>query len=568
MRVFAQMKFSKKIFLAVFGTAAGTAVVVCGVLYGALSSYRYGEFQDSYVDHMHLLVKALNRMQESQEHLAFNAAQAVKSQSFTTPVADIAKNLGVARINIYDRQGQSLKFSDKRPGPLFKLFPELADKFDGVLQSPLVRDMDGDVGRHTVIFDSSRQQFIEVVISFTDLTRLLREMLEHDEDNLSIELIGSDNTSFGHIEREGQVRVWDLTTALSWAEGIHWVDDKMVVVTSIDPSSGDPSRLITTISTGSLQKELRKIQGTLAVVAALLIFLSWWLSGVIAKALLTKIEELRMTLNQVGQTQDYSLRVATLEKSEDELNELGQNLNGMLATLQSHQTRLLEAERDKARTQIAAQVAHDIRSPLMSMSMALGQIDSAPAEPLAILKSAVARVAGIVDKLAASAKAESAIPEVEAPKLTLIEPLIASIYNEQRVRRGSNQKLQIKGLGPTAQVWGVLQVVEVQTAISNIINNAFEAGATQVSLNFSEAPKKWNLEIKDNGQGIPADIQAKIFERSFTHGKKTGTGLGLFQAKAAIEWSGGTLTMQSESGQGTSFMITMDREKKPNWVSV
>ena len=272
-------------------------------------------------------------------------------------------------------------------------------------------------------------------------------------------------------------------------------------------------------------------------------------------------------LGHITQTQDYSHRIELKDKaSQDEIQDLAQNLNQMLETLQSHQAQMLEAERDKARSQVAAQVAHDIRSPLMSMNLALGQIESSQLEPLAILKSAVARLAGIVQKLSAvSAKPDEA-PGVEAPKLTLVEPLIASVMNEHNVRKTAEQKISTTGLNKLPSIWSVVQVVELQTAISNLINNAFEAGATEVALNLSEQAKTWTLEIKDNGKGIPADVLGKIFERSFTFGKKTGTGLGLFQAKSAVEWSGGTLEVATREGQGSSFTLCLPREKKPGWL--
>jgi anti-sigma regulatory factor (Ser/Thr protein kinase) len=155
---------------------------------------------------------------------------------------------------------------------------------------------------------------------------------------------------------------------------------------------------------------------------------------------------------------------------------------------------------------------------------------------------------------------------MEAPKLTLVEPLIASVINEHSVRKTAQQKISLTGVGQLPKIWSVVQIVELQTAISNLINNAFEAGASEVALNLSEQHKTWTLEIKDNGKGIPAQVLGKIFERSFTFGKKTGTGLGLFQAKSAIEWSGGTLEVATTVEQGTTFTMRLPREKKPAWL--
>lgn len=573
MNLFSQMKFSRKIFLAIFATSIGTALVVCLLLYGTLSAYRSADFQASYIDHMNLLAKALARIEESQSRIALNAALNVKTKDqgvfgklSNQDLQGLAIRLGVNRINIYDSQGQPLKFSDSKPGLL--AFPGLILAPALQFQTSLLKGADGRVGQHTLISSYDGKRVIEVASYFDDVTQLLREMVQHDEDNLSVELIGAQNESLGLIQQPGYKAPSQNGEVLKQTDGATWRDDKIIILTSMKQSdSAKNYRLITTVSTRALTEELRKIQIILLGTFVALLILSWLLSNLLTKTLLRRVESIRELLGHITRSQEYSQRIDVSDAtSQDEIEDLGKKLNKMLETLQSHQAQMLEAERDKARSQIAAQVAHDIRSPLMSMNMALGQIESSQLEPLAILKSAVARLAGIVQKLSAvSAKPEESTG-TEAPKLTLVEPLIASVINEHSVRKAAHQKLSMTGANKLPQIWSVVQVVELQTAISNLINNAFEAGANEVVLNLSEQSKEWKLDIKDNGQGIPAHVLEHIFERSFTFGKQTGTGLGLFQAKSAIEWSGGTLEVLSREGQGTTFSLRLPREKKPTWL--
>jgi signal transduction histidine kinase len=569
---FSQLKFSRKIFLAIFGTATGAALIICLFLYGTLSTFRFDEFEDSYVDHMNLLGKALARVEEAQSRIALNAAlnvklndQLKKGKLSSADLQGMVQNFGVNRINIYDNQGQALSYSDTKPPLLALAGLEMGPQLQ--FQTPLTKGADGQVGQHTLISSQDGKRVIEVVLYFDHVTQLLREMAQHDEDNLSMELMGPQGESLGLIERPDYKGASNNADILKHADGAIWSSERMIVLTTIKQADlAKNYRLITTISTRALKLELRKIQTVLLSSFALLLILSWVLSKLLTKTLLRRVESIRGLLGNITRTQEYSERIEiSSSDSQDEIEDLGQKLNLMLETLQSHQKQIIEAVRDKARSQVAAQVAHDIRSPLMSMNMALGQIESSQLEPLAILKSAVARLAGIVQKLSAvSAKPDEA-PGAEAPKLTLMEPLIASVVNEHSVRKTAKQKLNFTGFNKLPNIWSVVQVVELQTAISNLINNAFEAGATDVSLDLSEQPKTWTLAIKDNGNGIPAHVLGQIFERSFTHGKKTGTGLGLFQAKSAIEWSGGTLEVATSEGQGTTFTVSLPKEKKPNW---
>jgi signal transduction histidine kinase len=68
--------------------------------------------------------------------------------------------------------------------------------------------------------------------------------------------------------------------------------------------------------------------------------------------------------------------------------------------------------------------------------------------------------------------------------------------------------------------------------------------------------------VSDTGEGIPADIQAQIFDKfwrapSAEFGMRRGSGLGLTFCKLAIEAHGGTVTVQSRRGEGSTFAFTL-----------
>lgn len=65
------------------------------------------------------------------------------------------------------------------------------------------------------------------------------------------------------------------------------------------------------------------------------------------------------------------------------------------------------------------------------------------------------------------------------------------------------------------------------------------------------------FQIEDNGHGIPPEIQNRIFDNFFTHGKAKGTGIGLFMVKSIIEAHKGKIAFQSEIGKGTTFTVQL-----------
>jgi len=110
-----------------------------------------------------------------------------------------------------------------------------------------------------------------------------------------------------------------------------------------------------------------------------------------------------------------------------------------------------------------------------------------------------------------------------------------------------------------------LDVAAFEQLLFNLINNAIEAGATQIDFTITAllAQQNWAITICDNGSGIPSAIQSKVFE-PFVTSKSTdtdqqvngsGTGLGLFLANTLVEQMHGQLQLLKTNEQGTCFQI-------------
>ncbi len=232
----------------------------------------------------------------------------------------------------------------------------------------------------------------------------------------------------------------------------------------------------------------------------------------------------------------------------------------------------------KAVYNIAAQVAHDIRSPLVALDAALKNTSQLPEKQRVIVRHAVNRIRDIANNLleknrqqtgtvTAAASAAGGYGAGESPAVHLLSSLIDPVITEKRLSFESKPGINID-FKMTRESYGLfaqLQPVEFRRMLSNLVNNSVEAlgdkGAVDVSLTHDD--KDIILTVADNGKGIPPEILSKLGRRGETHGKAGGSGLGLFHARTTAESWGGSLEITSTPGQGTAVTIKLPKAEAP-----
>jgi two-component system NtrC family sensor kinase len=106
----------------------------------------------------------------------------------------------------------------------------------------------------------------------------------------------------------------------------------------------------------------------------------------------------------------------------------------------------------------------------------------------------------------------------------------------------------------------------MEQVIVNLISNACDAMETSATRNLSLDAEfdaeNLTIGISDTGQGISKENLEHIFESFYTTKPKgKGTGLGLSIAQSIVEDQGGTIAVESEVGKGTTFRITLPKDK-------
>lgn len=252
----------------------------------------------------------------------------------------------------------------------------------------------------------------------------------------------------------------------------------------------------------------------------------------------------------------------------DEMGTLAAAFNEMTAKLgraRELETQLHQAEKGAVVGRLAAAIAHEIRNPLNYINLTLDHLRSsfAPADPdkratfvrLADqLKTEVARInRHISDFLKYSRPSKLDLQEVDIRE----EAEDALRFIEVRADEcGIKTSIVQDGALPTVQA----DRESLRSVFTNLVINAVEAidgdgGSISIKLSNVET-NSVKVEITDSGRGIAAQDIPKVFEPYFST-KETGTGLGLAIVKKAIDDHGGSISVASKEGSGTTFTIIL-----------
>ena len=226
--------------------------------------------------------------------------------------------------------------------------------------------------------------------------------------------------------------------------------------------------------------------------------------------------------------------------------------------------RMVQTEKLAAMGQLLASVAHELNNPLtviQGQTILLGRstADAAVRQRAERIGQASDRCARIVKNFLALARQRP--PErCRVAVNGLVTETIELLAYALRV---DNVEVVTDLAADCPLIWA--DPHQIQQVIVNLLSNANHAlratqGARRIRIASRSGPEpgQITLEMVDNGPGIPAEVRARVFEPFFTtKAPGEGTGLGLSLCLASIESHGGTLTLDSEPGQGAHFRIVL-----------
>jgi heavy metal sensor kinase len=322
---------------------------------------------------------------------------------------------------------------------------------------------------------------------------------------------------------------------------------------------GQQGVLVVGASTDQVTKAVRRLLALLALggpaAIALSALVGYWLAGQALKPVD------RMTRSAAVISSDDPSARLEVPALEDEVGRLGRTLNQMLERLQAG----IEEQR-----RFTADASHELRTPLAILA---GEIDVAlrsPAEDLQArpvlesLREETTRMTKTVEDLLILARLDDEGPGVSFEKVELLGlcKRAADRFSTAAEAKG----LQISVEGEPAVVWG--NEAQLMRLLSNLVDNAIKHTADEGSVDLLVLRDRAlaSLAVSDSGSGIPLEALPHVFDRFYRVDKarsraEGGTGLGLSICQAIAHAHGGTITLESEVGQGTTVKVSLPEDQ-------
>lgn len=236
---------------------------------------------------------------------------------------------------------------------------------------------------------------------------------------------------------------------------------------------------------------------------------------------------------------------------------------------------------DELRDNMIATVAHEFRTPLTSLRMAIhlcvegaaGDLDDKQLDLLGAARDDCERLQVMVDDLLDLARFQAGKVELErepvAPE-SLVEQTLADLREDAQRRRVTLVSHVTPSLDDV-----LVDRSRVLLVFANIVSNALRhspAGGT-VTVRAEPAPDCVRFTVEDEGPGVPEEHRARVFDRFFRvpHDSTAGAGLGLSMSREIVETHGGRIGVASASGGGAAFWFTLPmqaRPLRPGWSPV
>jgi two-component system nitrogen regulation sensor histidine kinase NtrY len=352
---------------------------------------------------------------------------------------------------------------------------------------------------------------------------------------------------------------------------IHWsdngADDESVHAI---PLNGQDDQLLGVLLVGNTRRpyvELRNrirsaalLAGSVGIVLA--IFFSGWASSRVTRP----VEQLAAAAQEVA-AGNWNTRVPV--ESSDELGALAESFNRMTGELLEQRERLVQSERVAAWRELARRLAHELKNPLFPLQLTVENLvrsressEQCPEQFDEVFRESSATLLAEISNLKTIISRFSEFSRMPQPQFQRVD-VNDVVRNVARLLQAQLQSPGHAAVACRLELSETLQTIAadpelLHRAFTNLALNALDAmpeGGT-LTLRTRQSGDRIAIDIADTGAGLTPEECARLFTPYYTS-KAHGTGLGLAIVQSIISDHGGRISVHSEPGRGTTFMIEL-----------
>jgi two-component system OmpR family sensor kinase len=391
---------------------------------------------------------------------------------------------------------------------------------------------------------------------------------------ISITLLTPDGIILGNLGGElSNNRISEAVAGLSakqvkLAEGAPFTIDRKQahfrVLARLLPSGAGSA--VAAISLEEIEKTLHRLRLLFFFIGFVVLLLIGLLSLAVVRLSLKPLTAVETTADAIARG-DLSARLPEANPK-TEVGRLTDSLNSMLSKIEDAFA-ARKATEDKLR-RFVADASHELRTPLTAIRgfaelHRQGAMEGAEksAEVIRRIEDESKRMGSLVEDLLSLARLDQAKPIVQSPVDVnqVVNDVIAAssaIFPHQI----------ITALSPTSEVFILGDSEKIHQAISNLVINActYSADGSKIEITTQELENQILISVKDDGPGLSDDQRERVFERFYRadtsrvrHGQQ-GSGLGLSIVDAIMQAHGGSVSVKSELGKGSEFILSFPIE--------
>ena len=388
-----------------------------------------------------------------------------------------------------------------------------------------------------------------------------------DKETVEIQLINKDGkivlTSSGFERSDETAPEWDTLksgseTVSSWRGKTSSGEEVLSVCSRMMQDGKGEFGLRYVVSLRLVNGQLGTLTLVVAAVAALVLFFVMLSNAYFVSTIINPVKEIGRSARSIA-LGHYETRIE--KRYNDEIGELSDTINYMAGEI---------ANAEQTKNEFISSVSHELRTPLTSIkgsSETLSELGTEDKEltqkGLKVIADESDRLARIVEDLLDFSRMQGGRFSVQMEEMDLLAELedIALLYR-QRAQKSGVRIQYVENTHATLQITADRQ--RIRQVLVNVLDNAvkYSGRGGKVRVEAAEVGDSAQVVISDTGRGISEADLPHVKDRFFRASKSggvPGSGIGLAVADEIVSAHGGSLSIESKEGVGTTVIITLPK---------